>query len=239
MSIKFIEDVEVYQLGDYLWGGGYNTWKTIYDVDKEDELEAYIKEIFCDKTPTITEINDVLWFESSSVFEACGLDEDGEEPINFEDDGSINEKYLTYLKENFEDEANTYLTFEVEEVGKEGKNDRTKYSYGNYTIMKLSFTSNGVYPNDKNLPDNTSEEEYNTIINKLQGYKKEDTTSSGDLFSLFEVEVDTSLSYNELKELNQEPSMYINIKVIGRILESDINNISDFMDEVYNLISEE
>lgn len=230
MSIEFIEDCEVYQLGDHLWSGGYDTWKTIYEADKEDELEEYIKEVFSCGTPTITEINDLLWFESSSVFEACGLDEDGEPLVNFEDDGEITEKYLTYLKENFEEEANTYLSFEVEEVGKVETNSSHTYGKGNFTTMELSFTNESLNPND------ISEEEFNTIINKLQGYKKEDTTSNGELYSLFEVEVDTSLSYKELKELNQEPSMHINIKVVGRILDTDINSISDFMDEVYNLI---
>ena len=232
MSIEFIEDVEVYQLGDHLWSGGHDTWKTIYDADKEDELEAYINEVFCNKTPTITEINDLLWFESREVFEACGLDEDGEPIVDFENDGEINEKYLTYLQENFEDEANTYLTFEVEEVGKEEINNT------NYTTMKLSFTSNGIYLNDKALPNNVDEEEYNAIISKLQGYNKVENCNSS-FYSSFNVEVDTSISYNELRELNQEPSMHINIKVIGRILDTDINSISDFMDEVYNIMNNE
>ena len=31
------------------------------------------------ETPTITEINDLLWFESEEVYTFCGLTKDGEE----------------------------------------------------------------------------------------------------------------------------------------------------------------
>ena len=96
MSIEFIEDVEIYDLGEHLWGQGLSNYKEICEADKEAELEQYLHDIFFDRTPTITEINDLLWHDWEAVYDYLGLDEDGEPKTSFEDDGEICDKYLKY-----------------------------------------------------------------------------------------------------------------------------------------------
>lgn len=53
----------------------------IENVNKEDEFMDYLRCIFndCNTLPTMTEINDFIRFDTKQIFEAMGLDEDGEE----------------------------------------------------------------------------------------------------------------------------------------------------------------
>ena len=232
MSIEFIEDVEIYDLGEHLWGQGLSNYKEICKADKEAELEQYLHDIFFDRTPTITEINDLLWHDWETVYDYLGLDEDGEPKMSFEDDGEISDKYLKYLEDNFDNEGSTWLDYSIENVGrevyeqKEGCNH--KYN-GNYTTMELQFElpiEMYKLPKDK----------YNELINKLNELKHEELSTSDTVLINCEVCVDQSLSYEALQAEETNPSTSINVKVLGRIIEGDINNIYDFMDEVYNTI---
>ena len=51
---------------------------------------SFLEEVFYDEVPTLTAINDLLWFDSEYVFESIGLDlteeEDDEEEDEDEDD---------------------------------------------------------------------------------------------------------------------------------------------------------
>ena len=101
--VEFIDDCNAYQLGDHLWSGAVDTFNTLVDMGKVDMLDDYFAEIFCDKTPTLTEINDILWFESEHVFEYCGLNADGELPTAFdklEETYLVNDMDLENMKES-------------------------------------------------------------------------------------------------------------------------------------------
>jgi len=137
--VEFVEECNAYQLGDHLWSGGKDTFDQLVLMNKEDMLEDYLTEIFCDRTPTITEINDILWFESENVFEYCGLDSDGELPVDFDSDGSgVTQKYLDYVSDEFWSECPTRLCFNMEEVTKEVINDT------DYTKVVLSLDGEGL-----------------------------------------------------------------------------------------------
>lgn len=132
--VEFIEECNAYQLGDHLWSGGKDTFDQLVLMDKEDMLEDYLTEIFCDRTPTITEINDILWFESERVFEYCGLDADGELPADFDSVGTgVTQKFIDFVEENFTDECPTKLWMTLEEVSKETIKDT------DYTKVVISF----------------------------------------------------------------------------------------------------
>lgn len=132
--MEFIEECNAYQLGDHLWSGAVDTFNTLVDMGKVDMLDDYFAEIFCDRTPTITEINDILWFESENVFEYCGLDSDGELPVDFDSDGSgVTQKYIDYVEENFADECPTKLWMTLEKVTKKAINGT------DYTKVIISF----------------------------------------------------------------------------------------------------
>ena len=222
MSIEFIDDVNIYDLGDRLWSGATWTFEQIRKHGKEEALEEYIQDVFYDQTPTITDINDLLWHDSESVFEAVGLDSDGELPIDFENDGEVSTKYLKYLEENFDGEGVTDLFYEVEDVGKEHYSEESfkntgMYS-GTYTTMTISFD------NPLDTDDMTSEhcEQYLTALLNTKKVKR--------------VKNDEYLPItHEYKVVTDDDKLYIIVKVLGRILTDDIAELYDFMDDVYNV----
>jgi hypothetical protein len=67
------------------WSGAVDTWNTLMDYDKLDELEALLDSTYIDENGegimSETELNDLLWFEPETVCEWVGLyynDETGE-----------------------------------------------------------------------------------------------------------------------------------------------------------------
>lgn len=89
MYIK--QDMDFNDLMNNCWSGAVDTLKTVEEHDKEDELMAHLEEIFesyFDNVPTLTEINDYLWFEDEAIFEALEIseteDEEEEEEIDID-----------------------------------------------------------------------------------------------------------------------------------------------------------
>ena len=90
--MEIIKEVSnFYELKDNSWSGALDTLKDIENTDKEDELMALLEEVFSDKTPTESEVNDFLWFERSFIYENLGLNENGELPAIFDE---LDETYL-------------------------------------------------------------------------------------------------------------------------------------------------
>ena len=81
MYIK--QDMDFNDLIENCWSGAIDTLETIEEHNKEDELMAHLEEIFesyFDNVPTMTEVNDYLWFDDEAIFEALGISEsEGEE----------------------------------------------------------------------------------------------------------------------------------------------------------------
>ena len=80
MYIK--NDMDFNDLMNNCWSGAVNTLKTIEENGKEDELMAHLEEIFnsyFNNIPTMTEVNDYLWFEDEAIFEALGISETEDE----------------------------------------------------------------------------------------------------------------------------------------------------------------
>lgn len=80
MYIK--HDMDFNDLMNNCWSGAIDTLKTIEEHDKEDELMEHLEDIFgsCfDNIPTMTEVNDYLWFEDDVIFEALEISEMEEE----------------------------------------------------------------------------------------------------------------------------------------------------------------
>ena len=74
-----IEDFEA-------WAGAVDTKDKIVAADKEEAFNEWIEEMFPDGIDA-TKLNDILWFESEQVYDAIGLDEDGNVPSDdFDDD---------------------------------------------------------------------------------------------------------------------------------------------------------
>ena len=80
MYIK--NDMDFNDLMGNCWSGAIDTLRTIEENDKGEELMAHLEEIFetCfDNVPTMTAVNDYLWFEDETIFEALGISETEEE----------------------------------------------------------------------------------------------------------------------------------------------------------------
>ena len=65
-------------LSDYrAWSGAVNTYNTIEEHDKLEELEQLIDELYPDGL-SFTELNDLLWFDSEFIFEQLGIQDEEE-----------------------------------------------------------------------------------------------------------------------------------------------------------------
>lgn len=67
-----------YELKDNSWSGALDTLEDIEKADKEQELMDFLEEIFADRTPTETEVNDLLWHDREFIYENLGLNKNGE-----------------------------------------------------------------------------------------------------------------------------------------------------------------
>ena len=77
MYIK--KEIDFEDLRNICWCGAIDTLNTIEENWKEDELIGLLEDVFWDEIPTDTEVNDFLWFESETIFDALGITEDEEE----------------------------------------------------------------------------------------------------------------------------------------------------------------
>jgi hypothetical protein len=90
--MEVIKDIGNYwELKDNSWSGALDTLKDIEKADKEDELMEFLEEIFADRTPTETEVNDLLWHDREYVYENVGLNSNGELPTVFDE---LDDTYL-------------------------------------------------------------------------------------------------------------------------------------------------
>lgn len=71
MTIK--KDYGFYDLKDEVWEGAVDTLDKIENEGKQDELMEFLESYFID-IPTITEVNDLLWFENDYIFESLGME---------------------------------------------------------------------------------------------------------------------------------------------------------------------
>ena len=87
MYIK--QEMNFNDLMDNCWSGAIDTLNTINEWNKENELMNHLKDVFdsyFDNIPTMTEVNDYLWFEWETIFEALGISEsENEEEIDYEE----------------------------------------------------------------------------------------------------------------------------------------------------------
>ena len=94
-------DLDFSDLQRECWSGAVDTLQTIWENDKEDDFMDFLEGYFADveEIPTMTEINDLLWFEDDWIFEQIDLDpeeeEEEEEEINdpWDDDPRLDEKW--------------------------------------------------------------------------------------------------------------------------------------------------
>lgn len=94
------EDVKlICDLSDYNpWSGAVSTWDKLEELDLIDELDSMLEEMYPEGL-TMTQLNDILWFESDWIFETLGVSEDDDEDDEYEDGEDEEEDFWgTYHK---------------------------------------------------------------------------------------------------------------------------------------------
>lgn len=94
---------DFWELKDNSWSGALDTLKDIENADKEEELMQHLEDVFCGETPSETTVNDYLWHDREQVYEALGLNENGEIPTIFDelrDTYLIDEDDVTNMEES-------------------------------------------------------------------------------------------------------------------------------------------
>ena len=119
-------DYDVDDIGDALWSGGKDWWEDYNDEERQyvfDYFESYAYDR--EETPTLTEFNDFVWFDSYNILKDAGLRFDDvitdNYTITMSDDGMGELKFteavindVTRFRELFanSDLVDTYDSFE-------------------------------------------------------------------------------------------------------------------------------
>ena len=61
------------------WSGAVETYNNIIKAGKSEEFIAKLESFFDCEEVSCTDINNLLWFESEACYELVGLDKDGNE----------------------------------------------------------------------------------------------------------------------------------------------------------------
>ena len=102
MTITVQKEMDFNDLEKECWSGAIDTLKTIREHDMENELMQLLDEVFfCDgEMPTLTAINDLLWFDDGWVFDSLGInpeedddEDDDEDWDDWDNDPTIDEEH--------------------------------------------------------------------------------------------------------------------------------------------------
>ena len=80
--ITIKKELDFNDLKNECWSGAIDTLNKIEEANKESDFMAYLEELYFmndSELPTMTELNDYIWFESDDIYECLGLNEDGNE----------------------------------------------------------------------------------------------------------------------------------------------------------------
>ena len=77
MTIQVTSEFDFNDLMVQCWGGAVDTLNRIYDNNMEDAFMDLLNEIF--ESPTMTDINDYLWFDADCIYASLGISEDDED----------------------------------------------------------------------------------------------------------------------------------------------------------------
>ena len=107
MTIQVTSELDFNDLMSQCWSGAVDTLNRIYDNNKEARFMDLLNERFACMSPTLTEVNDYLWFQSDEIFEYLGISEDDEEEGEDDED--------EYDEEEGEDDEDEYDEDEYDE----------------------------------------------------------------------------------------------------------------------------
>ena len=100
------------------WSGAVSTWQRIIDEGKANEADRYLEEIEPSDGWTKTAINDLLWFDSDSVYKALGMRPDDCDERTADEIGaawSRNNDGMGYKLQRVEIEADGVTVYYIDE----------------------------------------------------------------------------------------------------------------------------
>ena len=68
------------------WSGAIETYNKLLKAGKEDEFVDQLEHVFAGQDVSNTDINNMLWFEPEECFKLVGLDKDGNEKSEGEEE---------------------------------------------------------------------------------------------------------------------------------------------------------
>jgi len=71
--LSIIKEVSDYELKNELWSGAVDTFQTIIENDKLEDLICLLEDMFPEPVD-ITTINDFLWFDDDFIFEQLEIE---------------------------------------------------------------------------------------------------------------------------------------------------------------------
>ena len=77
MEITVKNEMSFEDLKNNCWSGAVNTLQRVEEAGKEDELIMLLEEVT--DNPSMTTINDILWFDDEFIFKNLGIIEEEEE----------------------------------------------------------------------------------------------------------------------------------------------------------------
>ena len=86
MTIQVTSELDFNDLMSQCWSGAVDTLNRIYDNNMEARFMDLLNESFACMSPTLTEVNDYIWFESDEIFEYLGISEDDEDEDDEDDE---------------------------------------------------------------------------------------------------------------------------------------------------------
>lgn len=85
-TITVRRELDFNDLFNECWSGAVDTLRTISENNKEDELMSLLALDVFGETPDLTEVNDLLWFDSEWIFETLGINTDDDDEGDDDDD---------------------------------------------------------------------------------------------------------------------------------------------------------
>ena len=175
-SVKIISTLDEYTP----WSGAKNTYAVIQDADKVDALDAYLEDIYPEGL-TVTELNDLLWFDGDSVLSDLGIYT--EDAI----DTAIQDAVDEAQGESFEDtdELESFLTSHIEDamsgvsVDIDISDEEVEITVEN-TTRSFALTDFTVGEIEESLKEAKEEVEdfYDVVYDTITGQKKIKGTSN-------------------------------------------------------------
>ena len=175
-SAKIISTIDEYKP----WSGAVDTFEAIQDADKVDALDAYLEDIYPEGL-TVTELNDLLWFDGDSVLSDLGIYT--EDAI----DTAIQDAVDEAQGESFEDtdELESFLTSHIEDamsgvsVDIDISDEEVEITVEN-TTRSFALTDFTVGEIEESLKEAKEEVEdfYDVVYDTITGQKKIKGTSN-------------------------------------------------------------